>query len=99
MSGCVVSKPTSDPLAGWHFYSRTKISQAITQDYQDYIQTLPAAQKYFVGRPDFFENEIGQHAVKIEIDLNGTWREHILIYDANNKRIQVIKYKGGTYRS
>ena len=103
VTGCVSPKPaeTLDPLAGWHFYSRVKIVQAITDDYQEYIQKLPPEEKYYVqgGDTSFFEDGTGQHAVKIFIPLNGTWRVHVLIYDKNNLRIKAIKYTDGTYRS
>jgi len=41
----------------------------------------------------------GQHAVQIEVALNGKWWRHILVYDKNNKRIKTIKYSPGHYRS
>jgi hypothetical protein len=106
-AGCVAPKApqTPDPLlnppGGWHIFSRDKVSKAITDDYQDYIQKLPPEQKYYVqgGDTSFFEDNIGQHAVKISIPLNGTWSVHFLIYGKNNVRIKVIKYNDGTYRS
>jgi hypothetical protein len=42
---------------------------------------------------------MGQHAVKIEIPLNGAYSEHVLFYDKENKRIKVIVYSGGRYAS
>ena len=46
-----------------------------------------------------FEDGNGQHAIRIEIPLNGTWWEHVLIYNKNNTRIKVIKYANGHYAS
>lgn len=91
--GCDTLKPTPDPLAGWHYYDRTRVSQVITDDYQDYIQKLPPNQKGIVGDISFVEDGTGQHAVSIEIFegyKNASWR-HVLIYDKENKRIKVIR--------
>jgi len=93
--GCATQTP--DPLAGWHFSSLNNLhsNQAITDDYQNYIQS----QKGFVGAVDFLEDGAGQHAVDIKMGVNGRWWRHILIYDKENKRIKVIRYKTGGYRS
>ena len=96
-AGCATTTP--DPLAGWHFYSRTKVSQVITDDYQDYIQKLPPKKRNYVGDISFFEDGTGQHAVSIEINLNGTEWKHVLIYDKEDKRIKAMKYVSGHYRS
>jgi hypothetical protein len=102
--GCAASKPAPDPLAGWKIlFSRDyeKLNKAITDDYRDYIQKLPPAEKYYVMESDiwFYEDGTGQHAIRIEIPLNGTWWSHVLIYDKNDKRIKTIKYASGGYRS
>jgi hypothetical protein len=93
----------TNPLAGWHFcFSQdpNKLNKAITVDYQDYIQTLPPKERQFVqGGISLFEDGTGRHAVKIEIPYYGVWREHVLIYDKDNKRIKVTTYSGGGYRS
>lgn len=70
-------------------------------DYQNYIQKLPPNESSFITKfyIKFFEDGTGQHAVEISIPLNGTWRKHVLIYDKDDKRIKVIKYAGGEYRS
>jgi len=97
--GCATSTP--DPLIGFHFSSLNKLhsNKAITDDYQDYIQKLPTKEKKYAYLDLFFEDGTGQHAVKIEIPLNGTWWWHVLIYDKDNKRIKTIKYSPGGYRS
>ena len=41
----------------------------------------------------------GQHAVNILLLLHGTYWNHVLVYDKNDKRTEVIKYVGGYYRS
>ena len=68
-------------------------------DYQDYLQKLPSKQRGFTGALHFSEDGTGQHAVTIQIGVNGTWWVHILFYDKENKRIKVVKYKSGGYRS
>ena len=98
--GCQTKTP--DPLAGWKvLFSRDyeKFDKAITDDYQDYIQKLPPKERNGVGPISYFEDGTGQHAVRIEIAINGTDWAHVLIYDKNNKRIKVIKFVSGHYRS
>ena len=100
--GCTASKPTPDPLAGWQKdYTPDPSDQFIEKDYNDYIQTLSPEEKKYIGPypATFFKDGTGQHAVKIEIGLNGVWWEHVLIYDKNGKRVRTIKYASGGYRS
>ena len=66
---------------------------------KEYIQSLSLKRKDFVGSVDFLESRTGQHAVDIKIGINGKWWEHILIYDKDNTRIKVIKYRNGGYES
>lgn len=98
--GCNTSKPTPDPLAGFHTDYKT-LDQSIVNDYQDYIQKLSPEEKKYLGPCPafFFEDDTGQHAVKIKIGLNGTVWEHVLIYNNDNKRIKTIKYASGDYHS
>jgi hypothetical protein len=99
---CSAPKPTPDPLTGFHAASK-KLDQALIDDYQNYMQkNLSPEEKQNLGPyppVDFFEDDTGQHAVKIKIGLNGTVWEHILIYDKNDNRIKTIKYASGNYRS
>jgi hypothetical protein len=74
-------------------------NKAISDDYHDYISKLSPEERKYVGPLQFFEDGAGQHAVEIEIALNGTWWFHVLIYDKNNQRVKVIKYSPGGYRS
>jgi hypothetical protein len=96
--GCSSSKPTADPLAGFHPASKNP-DQIIEKDYQDYIQKLSPEERKFANVSGYFEDGTGQHAVQIEIPLNGTWWFHVLIYDKDNKRIKTIKYSPGKYAS
>ena len=98
--GCA-TKPIPDPLAGWKScFSQdpNKLDKAITDDYQKYIQELPPEERRFIGKTEFFEDELGQYAVRLEIALNGTDWAHVLIYGKDKKRIKAIKYASGHYR-
>ena len=100
--GCATRTP--DPLAGWKvLMSRDseKVNQAIKDDCRNYIQKLPPEENKYVRDSNiwFLEDGIGQHAVRITIFLNGTNWEHVLIYNRDNKRVKVIKYISGYYRS
>jgi hypothetical protein len=99
--GCASSKPTPDPLAGFYIdaFHTADSNKLIAHDYEEYIQSLSLRKKDFVGSVDFFDSRTGQHAVDIKIGINGTWWEHILVYDKENKRVKVIKYRNGGYRS
>jgi hypothetical protein len=98
--GCTSSKPTPDPLAGFHAASKA-LDQSIVNDYQNYIQHLSPKEKQNLGPypASFFEDDTGQHAVRIEIGIDGNSWEHILIYDKDNKRVKTFKYVAGHYRS
>jgi hypothetical protein len=99
--GCNTSKPVPNPLANFHSSSLNNLhsNKAITDDYHLYIQKLSLKSGDFVGNVDFLENGAGQHAVDIKIGVSGTWWEHVLIYNKDNKRVQEIKYRNGGYRS
>jgi hypothetical protein len=104
LSGGCVSKPHPDPLAGWQLCRSTEpipSNKMISDDYHDYIKTLPPEERRFVNDSNIsvFKDSTGQHAVKIEIPLNGTRWEHNLIYDKDNRRIRVTKHKAGRYQS
>lgn len=100
--GCSISKPTPNPLEGWNFcFSQdpSKLDEMIQADYKDYIQKLPPEERNVATYDHDFEDGKGQHAIMITVGLNGiNWR-HMLIYDKNNKRINVIKYASGNSRS
>jgi hypothetical protein len=103
ISGCglLYPKPTHDPLAGWQIAYKEEPNQAITKDYQDYIQK----EKLIPGKVDgfiiegFFKDGTGQHAISMEASIGGNEWRHILIYDKNDKRIKTIKYVSGGYAS
>jgi hypothetical protein len=101
IGGCTSPKPMTDPLAGFHAASKG-LDQSIVNDYQNYIQKLSPEEKKYLGPypASFFEDGTGQHAVRIETDIDGKdcWY-HILFYDKDNKRVKVVKYFYGRYRS
>jgi len=99
-SGCV--RPSqANPLNGWKSCRGEQIHEIISEDYQDYIQSLSAAERSSVRGYNirFFEDGKGRHAVRISIPLEGVWREHALIYDKDDRRIKVIDYTSGRYGS
>jgi hypothetical protein len=101
--GCA-TQPRPDPLAGWKvLLSRDseKLSPVLKDDYRVYIQKQLVPKKYFIDENDiwFYEDGNGQRAVRIDIPVNGTYWEHVLVYDKDNKRIKVLIYSGGKYRS
>jgi hypothetical protein len=100
ISGCDAPAPksTPNPLAGWNFETRNP-NQTIEKDFRDYIQTLPPEEKKYVGTIHFLSDGTGQHAINIEIGIDGTWWEHVLIYDKSDKQIKSMKYPNGHYSS
>ena len=96
--GCYPSKPTPDPLEGFHvagkFDPDSNSNKAINEDSKNYIQTLSPKERDMAGR-EFFEDDNGRHAVRIYYTLNDNNWVHVLIYDKNNHRIKAIKYVSG----
>lgn len=103
ISGCSCSapKPTANPLAGWHYSHNESVNshKIIVDDYKAYIQTLSPNEKNYARVNGFYGDGTGQHAVRIEIDLDGTAWFHDLIYDKDDKRIKSIKHVGYYYAS
>jgi hypothetical protein len=99
--GCNTSKPAANPLAGWKIDFNEQPSQAITRDYQDYIQKLPPEERTFVGPVFYLEDGTGQHAFDAEVSIKGknaSWH-YAFIYDKENKRVKVVKYGYTKYQS
>jgi hypothetical protein len=104
ISGCSEPKPKPNPLVGWSRSQRQNPkyhSQVIISDYNSYIQSLPENVRSQVDETAivFLENQSGQHAVKIEIPINGARYEHLLIYDQNNVRTNTVVFVSGRYSS
>ena len=100
VGGCS-TQPPPDPLAGWHFAGLSHLysNTVIMDDCKTYMQTLSPEERKFAKPFLYYEDGTGQQAVRIEIGMNGTWWEHVLIYDKLNQRIKTIKYSSGGYRS
>jgi hypothetical protein len=107
LSGCEMfenhTNPLADPKAGWKrsdlskVFKGTEPDAAITKDYEDYLHNLPPdpGRSVLIDPQDFlYEDGTGRHAVKITIGNHTVW-EHVLIYDQNDKRINVIIYISG----
>lgn len=92
-------EPTPNPLSGWNMDFAPKLDPAIDKDCQDYIQHLSPEENSHAQESGYFNDGTGRHAVEILVALNGTWWKHVLIYDKDNKRIKVVKYVYGHYRS
>jgi hypothetical protein len=99
--GCAAPKPAPDPLSGWTrcWSQDPKDFDMISADYRAYINSLPQELQVGVCAVEYLEDGTGQHAVRIEIGQNGIDWGHVLIYDRDDKRIKVIKYVIGYYRS
>lgn len=101
-AGCVGLARNSNLLEGWkmcHSQDPRDLDKAIRDDYQDYIKGMPARQRKYIGIINLFEDGKGQRAVKIEVDWDGTWLEHVLFYNSQNQRVKTIRYKYGHYAS
>ena len=103
-SGCsMFAHQHPDPLAGWHFCELNKLdtNKTVSDDYHAYIDKLSLKERKGLLPVFYFEDGTGRHAVAIEIAIDGIWEgtawRHVLIYDNENKRIKVIKYKKGHY--
>ena len=100
-TGCEMFASHTNPIAGWHECDLRDLhsNKAISDDYQDYLQELPPEERKQTGPILYFEDGTGQHAVDINMGMNGTSWHHVLIYDKDNKRVKVYKYVAGNYRS
>jgi hypothetical protein len=100
-TGCEMFASHTNPIAGWQSSSLTNFgsNKAISDDFQTYINRLPPKLRNGVGPMQFYQDGTGQHAVMVEIALNGTDWAHVLIYDKDNKRVKVYKYVAGHYQS
>jgi hypothetical protein len=102
VAGCAT--PAPNPLTGWSFCTgkeRDILQISLSEDYHDYINKLPPKVRYYVQDYNirFFKDGTNQHAVKIEIPLKGSYIQHVLFYDNQNKRVKVIVYSDGKYAS
>ncbi len=83
--------------------------KAITDDVQRYVNQLPVhkggssdgsddrRETLWISFITLYEDGTGQHAVKIEIPVDGTYQNYVIIYDRNNTRIKAMKFASGHY--
>jgi hypothetical protein len=103
VTGCVMRSESYDPLKGWKggnsVFEGNVPDKVITEDYKLYVQSLPFYQRVAVDDFDIrvFNDGNGQHAIKISIPERGTWWQHLLIYDRDDRRMKVITWISGKY--
>jgi hypothetical protein len=86
--------------------------KAVQEDVQTFVDQMPVhrygdmqqgyvrrSESYWIDHVSLFHNEEGQHAVMIEIPLDGTWTNYVLFYDSHGVRIKAVKWISGYYRS
>jgi len=93
------AKPAQNPLAAWRIVRYGQPGAAIEKDYKDYVEKLPTEERMAAAVSHYLENDSGQHAILVEVALKGTWWYHILVYEHDDTRANVIKYSPGKYRS
>ena len=84
-----------------HLLYKSAVEKSIVADCQSYVHSLQV-EGYFIPEKNifFFQNTSGQLAALIDfLPINNTYQGEalvsVLIYDKNNKRIKVIKYRTG----
>jgi len=91
-----LNPPDPDPLVGWKSKPGVR-PKAITEDYQNYIGTLPPNQRKALIENEYlvqlFEDSSGAHALQIKILVYRTSWKHVLIYDQSDTRVKVLKYR------
>ena len=91
-----------DPIKGWAACESNNLPQVEMKDYKPFVQHLPAEEKkcadiFILG---YYDNQKGQHAIRIEFPLNGKSIEYTIIYDdSTGKRLKVIRRITGFYMS
>lgn len=105
LAGCV-PRLGHNPLEGWKALGSAYVvgcpfGRVIHDDYQNYIRNLTDVEKSSADdfNVHFYEEGARYRAVEITVNLDGTKWKHVLFYDRQDKRINVIKYAGGRYRS
>src|SRR6266581_5773779 len=85
------ASPGANPIAGWaacRSQDLGKLDKAIQDDYRDYVSTLSHNERIWMGPVGLSEDGSGQHAVTIPIAWWGTWWNHVLVYDKDNRRVK-----------
>jgi hypothetical protein len=84
--------------------------KTISDDVQSFVNMLPVHRTYYdtggycerrycywIQRITLFEDGNGQHAVVIEIPVEGTYQNYVIIYNKSNERIKTTRFSSGHY--
>jgi hypothetical protein len=99
-AGCVTGR---SPLQGWKggksAIEGCPFDKLLCDDYRRYIDNLSAEERVSVDdfSIHFYEDGRRLRAVEITTRLTVRSRTHVLIYDANSKRIRTSKYTSNWY--
>jgi hypothetical protein len=91
---------TPDPTIGWQ-KDYGAADPAIGKDYQAFIKTFKPEGQRPTQVSGYFKDGTGRHAIDVEIfkyHQNASC-SYFIIYDKDNKRIKILKYRCGSYQS
>lgn len=99
LAGCATQR--TDPLAGWTFREFDQFAVASQQHHYQLDKSVADDYQNFIAKNNldligaitgFYEDGTGRHAVEFEGYKNHTSWHYVLIYNKDNKRINLIKY-------
>ena len=82
-----------DPLKGWKETQDLPADTAV-DDYNDYIEKLPKAERPGVANVKYYVDGMGRNAVAVLVNVGDTQWTHLLVYDKQDKRTGVTKFVG-----
>lgn len=92
-----------DPLTGWIYNYAGNTNAAVEKDFQAYIKSLPSEQKGKSRDINWYRNNTGNQAARITIGTYWMYSkniprwQHVLFYDQDETRTQVMKYEKGHF--